>query len=574
MQTHKETPLWIPVAVFTALVLFLGWSVDAAEYTATPGNISAKVNALQSGDVLILQGRGTYQCDPFTINGKTDVTIVASELWQNHKLVENVVLATGNPFTKTFITPQTIIEFPSTKRAITLEKAHRFALFGVHIKGGGIRPQNTDNWNIQNVAVSDSRYGGMELDGYTPDNGEGGLAHRAKGGILRHFVAFHNACTGINFSWQDGIHFYDIYSVNNNFGVDYDPAPGFTSRAADGKWYANVQNAGGGGKYSGLSNLVGEWYAAWDNVGIGQWYDWLNDNCTITNIVCVDARWKQFSYDATNIQEEISGPGIKYVNGYVRGGDAGTNICESNGTTIENFDYVGQGANHRNLGDGGGLRNGGVYNILYKGTRFIQGGGYGWWGNMGTQYRVDKNINIADTNYNATARYNADWWQPNGPQQPTIPPVTQPTTQPTEPPVTGTESADGTILVASPGHVVGTIQLANGDRFAISIDQKAVRNGVVQTGTNGIEKLVYKNHIIHQTAHGLWWKWTGSNWTLTSAPEMGTPPATQPTTQPAPTATTTEHSFPIDFTIMGKNFSFNVVVKVTATGARTVELTR
>jgi hypothetical protein len=502
------------------------------------GNVQSAVNSAQNGDTVLLD-EAPYTSGVISLSGKSNVTIVSRKLWDGSKIITDkpvvietqwdviVGLSSVSLIPADVARPTTRLNLPRGARGLFTDNAHGVKLVGLHVVNAGWRPTNTNDVYAQDcVFESTDGWAAIEADGYTPDNGPGGLSKRAHGFTMLRVAAIDGGGSGINLSWTTNVRLKRCYSFRNNQGRAFNFLPGFCTQTG-GRWYANVQNAGGGGKISGCSDVLIQECVYRGSNGVQLWYDWLCNGCTAEDCYLGDAGWKQFNYDSVATQAEIVGPDITYRRCLFNAAVIGSNVCESNGVKFEDCEWLGVPANHRNIWDDQSqqIRNGGCYNISYVRARFYNGAWFGWWlgfphgENMTEAYRAAHNITGDKTAIFNAALPAAFKWTKNGSGGTTQPVDPDPDPDPTTtswtymPPAVALRTVDGSV-------------------WRLRQDGKLTLNRVLRDETAGVEKGVWTGAQFVQKASSGWWAWNGAGWQATAEPMPTTQPI-DPTTQPS-----------------------------------------
>jgi hypothetical protein len=521
------------VPLFILAVLLAGTARAAVVEVRTGDNIQTKLQGAQSGDTAVVDEAVFNSPGVINLSGKTNLTIVSRRLWDGSKVITDkpVVVETAWDAALGIPTdvarPTTRINLPRRDRGLFTDGCHGLKLYGIHFVGAGWRPTDTnDQYGQDCVFESTDGWAAIEVDGFKALNGPSTLSKRSHGLTLLRVATIDGGGSGINVSWTTNVRMTRCYSFRNNMGRSFNFLPGFCSQANDGKWYANVQNAGGGDKFSGCSDVVIFECVFRGSNGIQHWDDWLCDNISVINSYMGDALWKQFSYDACATQVEIVGRNILYRGCLFANAVIGSNVCESQGVTFEDCEWLGVSAAHRNIWDSSSnqIRNGGCEDITYTRAKFYNGAWFGWWlgfphgEDMNDAYRAARRITGDKTAiFNAALPVKFKWVK-NG----------TPTTQPVDPiDPTGPTSPNGTSVPPAPRIIDSA-----GIPWELTADGKIVRNRVVLSETNGVTKLAFVGGVVFQTAHGMWWRYSSGAWVVTTDPTATTQPVDPPPPPP------------------------------------------
>jgi hypothetical protein len=496
----------------------------AGTFEVKPGESFGKVSAANDGDTFIIHP-GAVITGNVRITGKVNVTIIGAELASDpNKILVKPVWNTPGDRIVDVTDPATVLRLPSVIQfALTVNNCPNFTINGIEFVKGGLRVENCANFTARNFVAREAGYGGIELDGHVEGNNGSTLGLRKNGADFKYVACIQNAASGFNLSWQTNITGDYVYSLRNNPGttkqqhINGGPWDGYT--ASNGLDYAKVQVSGGGGKWSGVDNVrISHYYGA-DNIGVQQWCDWLNSSVTLTDSYFGFARWMQGpgldgrDYDATGSMMELDSNGVEYVRCTFERNVLGSNMAEVHDITFTDCDWIANVATHRNINRGVVMGN-----IRYNNCRWYLGGGLitGWAGlNFGQQ--IFQTGSLFDQP--APSRYS--WWKRGGS-----------TTQPVDP----VDPGDDTSVVSAAWTKVPparNIVTADHHSWRITTAGQISVDGQVKSETNGVNGLVWDGTKLYQTAHTLWWFWTGNGWQQTDEPRQTTTQPTDPTTQPS-----------------------------------------
>lgn len=514
-------------AQFTIASLLLALLIAqarAATIEIKAGENFSRVAGANDGDIFVVDPLATINGN-VRISGKSRVTIVAKGMLDNLDRVavrpvwnttgDRIVDVTDPP---TMLRLSNVIQF-----ALTVNNCPDFSINGIGFVKGGLRIENCERIRVKNFVAREAGYGGIELDGALGRNDGSGLASRKSGADFRYVATIQNAASGFNLSWQTDIAGDFIYSLRNNPGttraqhITSAPWDGYT--AANGLDYAKVQVSGGGGKWSGVERVrVAHYYGA-DSVGVQQWCDWLNRDVELLDSYFGYARWVQGpgadgrDYDATGSMMELDSNFIKYTRCTFERNVLGSNIAECHDVSFVDCDWIANVATHRNIPRGVTMSK-----ISYSNCRWYLGGGLiaGW---SGLEFGDELSQTGSQFNLPAPSRY--AWWKRDGA-----------TTQPIDP----IDPSDDTSVVSAAWTKVPpakNIVTSEHKSWRITTSGQVSVDGVVKSETNGVNGLVWDGSKLFQTAHNLWWSWTGNGWQQSDEPRQSTTQPIDPTTQPA-----------------------------------------
>lgn len=457
------------------ILIMLAWSAPAATIIVPPGgSLQSAIDRAANGDrIELLNGTHTGGAN---FRGKTGIQVRAANSGQailsgSQVVMDGIDCSLAGVIVTGVRTSWNTGAVLITGRANTLLDCfiHDNESLGIDISGG-------DLTTIENVRSNHN--GNLGLNTGSPAAG-----NNVEGLVIR------------NSEFRD-----------NNYGMDapiWAGIAGKTVKGTDGKWYRGAGDAAGGVKICNANDVLVENVEISGNVGAGLWFDVYCGKKTIRGVHSHGQKSipGDPAYFAVGIEIELEKDGVSLIENCFSHDNAGSSfaIFEASNVTIRNC----QGDNVELRDLGGGREAYRPRNILLDGVKLRRGVGYP---NDRTRAEV-RMINVQTNLASLPA-----WTMPGS----TSPPATRPT--PTQP---AAESPDGAII-ANPGQQIVD---SSGNVWGLTAARKITRNGVEQPETNGVAELRYVSGVVYQTAHSLWWKWTGTGWLLTTAPTM---PATQP----------------------------------------------
>jgi hypothetical protein len=320
----------------TALLItsWMLWHLTATHALAATINIAQGDNAatkfqqVQSGDSVVI-GDGVFNVN-VTLQGKSNVTITAAN-------VGTVTVSRKPDNTPWAVGTRVTLDGGGTRWGFRAVDCPNLTIKGITLNNGGLRLENCGNAKIQDFISQNGNYGGIETDTPGNPNGNG----RASGLNLLRVACQGNGAVGMNLSSYRQVRGSYLYLFSNNPGLPAKPV-GWPSGSVlrNGKWFAQVQDSGGGGKWCLLDDVVIDHLWTENNTGIGWWLDVYNQAVTIRHSQFLNQKWVEFNYDAFGSQTEICYGPTRYEDCYFSGDNAWLNIAESNQTTVTGCVFV------------------------------------------------------------------------------------------------------------------------------------------------------------------------------------------------------------------------------------------
>lgn len=489
----------------------------AATVTVIPGvNLASAINSVQNGDTLVLNSGSFSSGGEIDIVGKNNITITAANV--------GTVASANKDGTGPCSGPNVTIN-GSSRYAIKFTNCQSPKLIGVTLKGGGWRFENCPGFYTQDVIVDGAPYAGGETD--TPGSPSGAGRFNADGSWTKpnlvRVAAQNCGCIGFNFSSTVNLYGSYVYEVGNNPGLSSQPS-GWPSSSVQvgGKWYAVVQDSGGGGKWCILDTSGFDHLSTNGNTGIGWWLDVNDQAVTLKHSQMANNKYVQNGYDGIGSQVEIANGPTDIEDCYFAGntGGAAIDLAESVNVTVNNsvfnanniwFRDILSNDNPPKQGRGVGF---GPMNItndkFYNGATITSAPASAPAGSI-----------ITSGNQNVAGNPTWTFFDGTGAGASGATPTTQPTPAP--------------IPTPTPATTIFTD--AAGNTFSITTAAQVIVDGTLDANTNGVTAGQIINGSFYQTAHGEFWEYVGgaAPWQpITILPS----PTTAPTSQPAPPAPT------------------------------------
>jgi len=446
-------------------------------------NIQAKVNAAQSGDVLLLTD-GTYN-QQVNFTGKSGITLQAA----------NLVAVTVNPSGPVASGGKVVINASSFGAA--LFGGANITVKGIIIDGCSNAVQHPaivigNGWNLQDCIAQNCNSCGF-----------GGEFNNVS--FLRCY-AQHNGYMGFGCGSANGqtrlanVTVTNCGTFRNNRGWPTNVFGGYGVQRPQG-WVVDPNFEAGGGKWCFLNGAVFDGYWAEGNGGPGIWFDGPNANIVVKNAKLLNNVVAVNPWDGQGFCNEICEGPIAYQHCLLQGNTGQSAIAEAHGVSVTDCDIV-DGIYYRNLsmaGTSNGYRNNGVQNSTVTGNRLygsasVNAGGFpaGWM----TTYHIVTAPNTSGLNVSTLH------WAPLGQSS------------------SSTPASSSSQVASVPGTIVppaAKIVDANGDTWTLVSGQIA-KNGQTDPVTNGVLILAYYASKVYQKAGAGWYVWTGTQWDSTADP--------------------------------------------------------